>query len=170
MITPSTLEFAGNQLTFIHVAISILSATRTGCLKEKVCLSICFSRDFRFSFPRESSFPRRIAGSDGMHRHKEPLQSKSASFLRIFSWSQLEIVRNVSFYTRLEDWCEVRRCFWIKQCWTPASWNRITLVRGHFDSMEWVVSLDKSILHLQFISKTSNSTLVLFVHVCDCFC
>ena len=49
--------------------ISILSATPMDCFKKKVCLSICFlrkkffSRDFRFSFPRESSFPQRIPGS-----------------------------------------------------------------------------------------------------------
>ena len=41
-----------------------------GLFKTKACLSICFSvekfffHDFRFSFPRESSFPRRIPGSD----------------------------------------------------------------------------------------------------------
>ena len=50
-ITPSTLDFAGNQLGIIHVVISILSAM--GCLvkkKKKACLSIFFScRKFFFS-------------------------------------------------------------------------------------------------------------------------
>ena len=41
--------------------------------------------------------------------HKELLQNKSASF-RIFSWSRwLEIVRNVSFHTQLED---RYKCWW----------------------------------------------------------
>ena len=98
------------------------------------------------------------------------VQNKSASFLRIFSWSQwLEIVRNVSFYTQPEDGYEFRRCFWIKQCWTPASWSRFVAV-----SIWWkrVVSLDKSILYLQILCKTSNSTFVLVVHdyVWDRFC
>ena len=41
-----------------------------GLFEKKACLSICFPRkknffrDFRFSFPRESSFPRRIPGSE----------------------------------------------------------------------------------------------------------
>ena len=67
-ITPLTLDFAG-KLTFVHGVISILSATQTDCLKKKKSMSICFSaekknfRDFRFSFPRKSSFPRRIPGS-----------------------------------------------------------------------------------------------------------
>ena len=64
-------------------------------------------------------------------------KTNRSPFLHIFSWSQwLETVRNVSFYTQLEDLYEFRRCFWIKQCWTPASQNRATLVRGRFDSTE----------------------------------
>ena len=87
-------------------------------------------------------------------RHEEPLQNKSAFFLCIFSWSQwLEIVRNVSFYTRLEDGYEFQRHFWIKQCWTPASWNHATSVRGRFDSTESGRKLDKSICIYNFYAK-----------------
>ena len=58
--------------TRIHSrVISILSATPTDCLKKQSMLVNLFSaekkkkiRHFRFSFSRESSFPRRIPGSE----------------------------------------------------------------------------------------------------------
>ena len=65
-ITPSTLHFAG-KLAFVHGVISILSATLTDCLKKKKYVCQFVFRDFRFSFPQESSFPRRIPGSEHSH-------------------------------------------------------------------------------------------------------
>ena len=56
------------------------------------------------------------------------------SFLHSFVWAQwLEIVRNVSFYTWFKDQYRFWQCFWIKQCWTPASWNHATLFHGCFN-------------------------------------
>ena len=66
-------------------------------------------------------------------------------------WKLLEFFSSFwvwTLYTRLEDGYEFRWRFWIKQCWTPASWNRTpaswnraTLVRGRFDSTETRIHL-----------------------------
>ena len=72
-----------------------------------------------------------------MHLCQELLQNKSASFSRIFGWSQsLEIVKYVSFYAQLKDQYGFCGCFWIIQCWTPAQhldWNHATSVQGCFN-------------------------------------
>ena len=70
-------------------------------------------------------------------RHEEPLQNKSASFLRIFSWSQwLEIVRNVSFYTRLEDRYKFWWCFWINP-YSPG-YSYLSSANRDPDTRTWV--------------------------------
>ena len=65
--------------------ISILSATQTDCLKKKYACQFVFRgkkffRDFRFSFPRESSFPRRTCAKDGALEGGSAVKCRKAIF------------------------------------------------------------------------------------------